>query len=166
MNYWPAEVTNLSECHEPLFNMLSDLSVTGAQTARDMYGCSGWMAHHNTDLWRIAGVVDFAAAGMWPNGGAWLAQHIWQHYLFTADRNFLQRYYPVLKGSAQFYLDFLVEDPRNKWMVVSPSVSPEHGPITAGCTMDNQIVADALCNTLAAAQLVGDNEVFRINFVI
>lgn len=161
MNYWPAEVTNLSECHEPLFNMLSDLSVTGAQTARDMYGCSGWMAHHNTDLWRIAGVVDFAAAGMWPNGGAWLAQHIWQHYLFTADRNFLQRYYPVLKGSAQFYLDFLVEDPRNKWMVVSPSVSPEHGPITAGCTMDNQIVADALCNTLAAAQLVGDNEVFQ-----
>lgn len=81
MNYWPAEVTNLSECHEPLFNMLSDLSVTGAQTARDMYGCSGWMAHHNTDLWRIAGVVDFAAAGMWPSGGAWLAQHIWQHYL-------------------------------------------------------------------------------------
>ena len=161
MNYWPAEVTNLSECHEPLFNMLSDLSVTGAQTARDMYGCSGWMAHHNTDLWRIAGVVDFAAAGMWPSGGAWLAQHIWQHYLFTADRNFLQRYYPVLKGSAQFYLDFLVEDPRNKWMVVSPSVSPEHGPITAGCTMDNQIVADALCNTLAAAQLVGDNEVFQ-----
>lgn len=161
MNYWPAEVTHLGETHFPLFGMLEDLSVTGAETARTMYGCKGWVAHHNTDLWRIAGVVDFAAAGMWPNGGAWLAQHIWQHYLFTGDAAFLKAYYPVLKGAAQFYLDFLVEHPQKGWMVVCPSVSPEHGPITAGCTMDNQIAFDALRNTLSAARIVGDTQAFQ-----
>lgn len=161
MNYWPAEVTNLSETHSPLFSMLKDLSATGAKTAQTMYNCRGWMAHHNTDLWRICGVVDFAAAGMWPSGGAWLAQHIWQHYLFTGDKGFLKEYYPILKGTAQFYLDFLVEHPTYKWMVVSPSVSPEHGPITAGCTMDNQIVFDALHNTLLAAEIVEEQTNFQ-----
>lgn len=161
MNYWPAEVTNLSECHSPLFSMLKDLAVTGAETARTMYGCQGWMTHHNTDLWRIAGAVDFAAAGMWPNGGAWLAQHIWQHYLFTGDRQFLKKYYPILRGTARFYLDFLVEHPETGWMVTAPSVSPEHGPITAGCTMDNQIAADALRNTWLAAQILGEPTVFQ-----
>ena len=138
MNYWLAEVANLSEMHQPLFSMLEDLSVTGAKTAREMYGCGGWVAHHNTDLWRICGVVDFAAAGMWPSGGAWLAQHLWQHYLFTADKDFLKAYYPVLKGTARFFLDFLVEHPSYKWWVVAPSVSPEHGPVTAGCTMETK----------------------------
>lgn len=161
MNYWPAEVTNLSEMHSPLFSMLKDLSVTGAKTARTMYDCNGWMAHHNTDLWRICGVVDFAAAGMWPSGGAWLAQHLWQHYLFTGDKEFLKEYYPILKGTAQFYLDFLTEHPTYKWMVVAPSVSPEHGPITAGCTMDNQIAFDALHNTLLASQIIGEQPAFQ-----
>lgn len=161
MNYWPAEVTNLSEMHSPLFSMLKDLSVTGAKTARTMYDCRGWMAHHNTDLWRICGVVDFAAAGMWPSGGAWLAQHIWQHYLFTGDKTFLKEYYPILKGTAQFYLDFLTEHPTYKWMVVAPSVSPEHGPITAGCTMDNQIAFDALHNTLLASQIIDEQPAFQ-----
>lgn len=161
MNYWPAEVTNLSEMHSPLFSMLKDLSVTGAKTARTMYDCNGWMAHHNTDLWRICGVVDFAAAGMWPSGGAWLAQHLWQHYLFTGDKEFLKEYYPILKGTAQFYLDFLTEHPTYKWMVVAPSVSPEHGPITAGCTMDNQIAFDALHNTLLASQIIGEQSAFQ-----
>ncbi len=92
--------------HQPLFSMLEDLSVTGAKTAREMYGCGGWVAHHNTDLWRICGVVDFAAAGMWPSGGAWLAQHLWQHYLFTADKDFLKAYYPVLKGTARCLFGF------------------------------------------------------------
>lgn len=160
MNYWPAEVTALSECHEPLFAMLRDLSTTGAETARSMYGCRGWLAHHNTDLWRIAGVVDFAAAGMWPSGGAWLAQHLWQHYLYTGDADFLRANYAVLKGTALFFMDFLVEHPQYKWLVAAPSVSPEHGPITAGCTMDNQIIADALRNTLQAALIVGDSEAF------
>lgn len=161
MNYWLAEVANLSEMHQPLFSMLEDLSVTGAKTARDMYNCGGWVAHHNTDLWRISGVVDFAAAGMWPSGGAWLAQHLWQHYLFTADKKFLKAYYPVLKGTSRFFLDFLTEHPSYKWWVVAPSVSPEHGPVTAGCTMDNQIVFDALYNTLQASEIVGDDAAFR-----
>ena len=161
MNYWPAEVTNLAETHEPLFAMLDDLSRTGAVTARDMYDCRGWVAHHNTDLWRIAGPVDFAASGMWPTGGAWLAQHLWQHYLFSGDKEFLRRYYPVMKGTAQFFLDFLAEHPQYHWWVVAPSVSPEHGPITGGCTMDNQIVFDALSNTLLAARVVGDEASFQ-----
>lgn len=161
MNYWPAEVTNLAETHEPLFAMLDDLSQTGAVTARDMYDCRGWVAHHNTDLWRIAGPVDFAASGMWPTGGAWLAQHLWQHYLFSGDKEFLRRYYPVMKGTAQFFLDFLAEHPQYHWWVVAPSVSPEHGPITGGCTMDNQIAFDALCNTLLAARVVGDEASFQ-----
>lgn len=161
MNYWPAEVTALSEMHEPLFSLLADLAQTGAETAREMYGCRGWVAHHNTDLWRIAGPVDYVASGMWPTGGAWLSQHLWQHYLFTGDVDFLKRYYPVLKGAAQFFLDFLVEHPQYGWRVVSPSVSPEHGPITAGCTMDNQIVHDVLWNTLQAARVVGDDPAFQ-----
>ena len=161
MNYWPAEVTNLAEMHEPLFSMLEDLSHTGAVTARDMYGCHGWVTHHNTDLWRIAGLVDYAGPGTWPTGGAWLAQHLWQHYLFSGDKEFLQRYYPVLKGTARFFLDFLVEHPQYHWWIVAPSVSPEHGPITGGCTMDNQIVFDALCNTLQAARVVDDSQAFQ-----
>lgn len=161
MNYWPAEVTNLTEMHEPLFSMLDDLSHTGAKMARDMYGCRGWTAHHNTDLWRIAGPVDYAAPGTWATGGAWLAQHLWQHYLFFGDNKFLHRYYPVLKGTARFFLDFLVEHPQYHWWVVAPSVSPEHGPVTGGCTMDNQIVFDALCNTLQAARIVGDEMMFQ-----
>ena len=161
MNYWLAENTNLAESHEPLFSFLEDLSQTGAETAQNMYGCRGWVAHHNTDLWRIAGPVDYAAPGMWPTGGAWLAQHLWQHYLFCGDKKFLQRYYPILKGSAQFFLDFLVEHPKYRWWVIAPSVSPEHGPLTGGCTMDNQIVFDALNNTLQAAQVVGDSSSFQ-----
>ncbi len=161
MNYWPAEVANLAEMHEPLFRMLEDLSHTGALTAHEMYGCRGWVAHHNTDLWRIAGPVDYAASGMWTTGGAWLAQHLWQHFLFSGDKQFLRRYYPVLKGTAQFFLDFMVEHSQSHWFVVAPSISPEHGPVTGGCTMDNQIVFDALSNTLQAARVVGDGEAFQ-----
>ena len=163
MNYWPAEVTNLSETHEPLFAMAKDLSVTGQETAKMLYGAKGWVAHHNTDLWRVTGPIDFADAGLWPNGGAWVAQHLWQHYLFTGDKEFLRQYYPVLKGTADFFLSTLTEHPQYKWMVTVPSVSPEHGPdgvgtsITAGCTMDNQIAFDALNNTLQAAQILGED---------
>lgn len=90
MNYWPAEVTNLSETHQPLFWMLKELSATGSKTAREMYDCNGWVTHHNTDIWRSSGVVDGAYWGMWPNGGAWLAQHLWEHYLYTGDKTFLK----------------------------------------------------------------------------
>lgn len=124
MNYWPAEVTNLSETHEPLFAMLKELSVTGQETARVMYGAKGWVAHHNTDLWRITGPVDNAFYGTWPNGGAWLSIHLWQHYLYTGDKAFLKEAYPVLKGAADFFLSFLVKHPQYGWMVSAPSMSP------------------------------------------
>ena len=165
MNYWPAEVTNLSETHEPLFAMLRDLSTTGRETARTLYGAKGWTAHHNTDLWRIAGPVDAAYYGMWPNGGAWLATHLWQHYLFTGDKEFLRKYYPIIKGTADFYLTTLVAHPKNGWFVTVPSLSPEHGyagpSITAGCTMDNQIAFDALSNTFAAAKALDCDHEYR-----
>lgn len=161
MNYWPAEVCNLSETTQPLFSMIRDLSVTGAETARTMYGCRGWMAHHNTDLWRIAGPVDGAKWGMFPNGGAWLTTHIWDHFLYTLDIDFLRNYYHVIKGAAEFYLDFMVE--HNGELLIVPSVSPEHGgrgkksTVTAGCTMDNQIAFDALTQALCAARLLGED---------
>ena len=167
MNYWPAEVTNLSECHDPLFSLVSDLATTGAEAAKVLYGAKGWVAHHNTDLWRIAGPVDGARYGMWPNGGAWVAQHLWQHYLYTGDKDFLRKYYPVLKGSADFYMSHLVKHPKYGWLVTVPSMSPEHGyrgaesSITAGCTMDNQIAFDALNSTLLATKALGGNEQYE-----
>ncbi len=167
MNYWPSEVCNLTETNVPFFEMIQDLSETGAKTAETMYGCGGWVAHHNTDLWRVAGPVDGAYWGMYPNGGAWLATHLWQHYLYTGDTDFLRQWYPVIKGTADFYLDFMVPHPGyNNWLVVAPSVSPEQGPagkstsITAGCTMDNQIVFDALSNTMKAAQILGEDTAY------
>lgn len=164
MNYWPAEVTNLSETHEPMFKLLEELAITGSKTAQTVYGADGWVAHHNTDLWRVAGPVDSAFYGMWPNGGAWLAQHLWQHYLFTGDKTFLEKYYHVLKGTADFFLSHLVKHPRHGWLVTAPSMSPEHGygaarsPITAGCTMDNQIAFDALYSTKLATEILGGDK--------
>ena len=173
MNYWPALVGNLAETQEPLFSMVKDLSETGAVTAKQMYGCKGWMAHHNTDIWRIAGPVDGTPWGMFPTGGAWLTTHIWQHYLYTGDKKFLAEYYPVLKGAAQFLLDYMQVYPSNGevkqaagWLVTVPTVSPEHGPmgkgtnVTAGSTMDNQIAFDVLSQTLQAAKVLGNDDVF------
>ncbi len=160
MNYWPAEVCNLSETAEPLFSMIRDLSQTGAKTAMTMYGCRGWMAHHNTDIWRVAGPVDGAYWGMYPNGGAWLATHLWEHYLYSMDQEFLKEWYPIIKGAATFYLDYMQIHPKYGYLVVVPSVSPEHepmgksSPITAGCTMDNQIAFDAMSNALHAAEIL------------
>ena len=164
MNYWPAEVTNLTECHYPLFDLVEDLSHTGAETAKTLYGADGWTAHHNTDLWRVCGPVDKARYGMWPNGGAWLATHLFDHYLFTGDKEFLAKYYPVIKGTADFYMSAMVEDPKSGCLVTSPSMSPEHGYgaswITAGCTMDNQIAYDALNNTLRCAEILGEDAAY------
>jgi len=166
MNYWPAEICNLSETSEPLFSMIKDLSEQGAVTAQKMYGCNGWMAHHNTDLWRVTGPVDGAYWGMYPNGGAWLATHLWQHYLYTGDKEFLKEWYPIIKGTADFYLDYMQVHPSYGWLVVVPSVSPEQGPngktsVTAGCTMDNQIAFDALSNTLHAAEILGEDATYQ-----
>ncbi|RZF60380.1 glycoside hydrolase family 95 protein [Sphingobacterium corticibacterium] len=161
MNYWPAEVTNLSEMHEPLFSMLEDLSLTGQESAREMYHARGWNMHHNTDLWRITGVVDGGYYGMWPMGGAWLSQHIWQHYLYNGQTSFLQKYYDILKGKALFYLDILHEDPSGQWLVVSPSMSPENSylpgsvGVSAGTTMDNQLIFDVFHNFIDAAKILG-----------
>ena len=174
MNYWPALIGNLAETQEPLFSMIRDLSVTGAKTARSMYECPGWMAHHNTDLWRIAGPVDGTTWGMFPTGGAWLTTHLWQHYLYTGDVYFLKEYFPILKGAADFLLSYMQEYPKTGevkkaagWLVTVPTVSPEHGPVgknttvTAGSTMDNQIVFDVLTSTLKAHQILGyDNMVY------
>lgn len=167
MNYWPAEVTNLSETHLPLMQMLKELSEAGKETARTMYGCEGWVLHHNTDIWRCTGMVDKAFWGMWPNGGAWLCQHLWQHYLFTGDEAFLKEAYPILKGASDFFLHFLVEHPQYGWMVTCPSNSPEHGPAgdeknnapstVAGCTMDNQIVFELFSNTLQACKTLKED---------
>ena len=160
MNYWPALVANLAETQQPLFSMLRDLSQTGAQTAREMYGCNGWVAHHNTDLWRIAGPVDGATWGMFPTGGAWLTTHIWQHYLFTGDKQFLRNHFDIMLGAAEFLADYLQRHPQYGWLVTVPTVSPEHGPmgksttVTAGSTMDNQIVRDAFTQVIEAAKVL------------
>lgn len=174
MNYWPALVGNLAETQQPLFSMVRDLSVTGAETAKTMYGCRGWVAHHNTDLWRIAGPVDGTPWGMFPTGGAWLTTHLWQHYLYTGDKQFLADYYPVMKGAADFLLDFMQEYPATGevkaaagWLMTVPTVSPEHGPrgkgtnVTAGSTMDNQIAFDVLSQTLKAATVLGRDAAYR-----
>ena len=165
MNYWPAEVCNLSETAEPLFSMIRDLSVTGAETAKTLYRANGWVTHHNTDLWRIAGPVDKPYSGMFPNGGAWLSTHIWQHYLYTLDKDFLREYYDVLKGVTDFYLSVLLE--RDGELILVPSVSPEHGGsgkkavITYACTSDNQIITDAFTQVIEASKVLGIDEEYR-----
>ncbi len=161
MNYWPAEVTNLSETHLPFIQMVRDLSESGRETAKVLYGAEGWVAHHNTDIWRVTSPIDFAAAGMWPTGGAWVSQHLWEHYLFTGDKKYLADVYPAMKGSADFFLTSLVQHPKYGWMVVSPSISPEHGPISAGCTMDNQLVFDILTRTALANEILGGDVSYR-----
>ena len=176
MNYWPALVGNLAETQQPLFEMTRELSETGAKTAKEMYGCNGWVAHHNTGLWRIAGPVDGTPWGMFPTGGAWLTTHLWQHYLFTGDKDFLAKYYPVMKGAAEFLLDYMQTYPASGevkqaagWLMTIPTVSPEHGPrgkgtnVTAGSTMDNQIAFDVLTQALLAAQVLGKDSLFAEN---
>lgn len=165
MNYWPSETTNLAEMGEPLFSMINDLSVTGREAAEKMYDSRGWVVHHNTDLWRITGPVDGAYYGLWPMGGAWLTQHLWQHYLFSGDRVFLEKVYPVLKGAAMFYVDNLQTEPIHNWLVVSPSMSPENIHIdgvtlSAGTTMDNQLVYDVFSNLLKASAILNREDLF------
>jgi alpha-L-fucosidase 2 len=163
MNYWPAEKCNLPELHEPLIEMVKELSEAGAQTAQTMYGCDGWVTHHNTDIWRISGVIDGAFWGMWPMGGAWLTQHLWEKYLYNGDLEYLASVYPIMKSACRFYQDFLIEEPTNGWLVVSPSNSPENAPagrpsVTAGATMDNQILFDLFSKTIKAATLLNQDE--------
>jgi alpha-L-fucosidase 2 len=159
MNYWPAGPANLGECMEPLLRMVEQLSVTGERTARSCYGARGWVAHHNTDLWRAAAPVDNALCGIWPCGGAWLCNTLWDHHEYHPDPALLRRIYPLLKGASLFFLDTLVEDRKGRGLVTSPSVSPEneHHPgaaLCAGPAMDRQIVRDLFANTLQAHALL------------
>ena len=166
MNYWPAESGNLAECVEPLVAMVEDLTVTGARTAQKMYGARGWVVHHNTDLWRASAPIDGPNWGMWPSGGAWLSLHLWDRYEFSGDKAFLKRIYPVLKGACEFFLDTLQEEPKHKWLVTNPSISPENGhpfgaAVCAGPAMDQQILRDLIANTIKAAETLGVDSDFR-----
>ncbi len=176
MNYWPAEVTNLSECHDPFIDMVKDVAETGSVTASEMYGARGWVLHHNTDIWRTTGAVDNGPVGIWPTCNAWFCSHLWEKYLFSGDKNYLASIYPVLKGCAEFFVDFLVEDPSNGYMVVCPSNSPENHPglfsynkedgskmnvaLFGGVAMDNQLVYDVLKSTSEAAGILGTDKEF------
>ena len=164
MNYWPAEVTNLSETHKPLIQMTKELSESGKETAKVLYNAEGWVAHHNTDIWRVTSPIDFAAAGMWPTGGTWLAQHVWEHYLYNGDKKYLKEVYPILKSASDFLLSTLIPHPKHTdkgWMVLSPSISPEQGPMSAGVTMDNQLVYDMLTRTTIANEILNEDIAYR-----
>ena len=174
MNYWPAEITNLSELHEPFIKMVKEVAQTGAETAKTMYGTRGWVLHHNTDIWRITGPVDFAASGMWPTGGAWFCRHLWEHYLHTGDNDFLAEVYPVMKGAAEFFVDFMIPEPDHGWMVIVPSNSPENafmrdpGDVTvcAGTTMDNQLVSELFTNIITASAILDKDAAFADSLAV
>ncbi|MEO8886572.1 MAG: glycoside hydrolase family 95 protein [Mucilaginibacter sp.] len=181
MNYWPAEETNLAEMHEPYLSLVKDLSVSGQGTAKTMYGVNGWVAHHNTDIWRITGPIDAIYSGLWPSGGVWLSTQLWDRYLYNGDKAYLKSVYNELKGAAQFYQEFLVEEPTHKWLVISPSNSPENNPtayyaevkdprtgnmrksglsIDAGVTMDNQLAFDIFSYVIEASKVLGIDKEF------
>ena len=162
MNYWPVEVTGLSECHEPLFDMLDDVAISGAKTARAHYDCRGWVLHHNTDLWRGTAPINASNHGIWVTGGAWLCQDLWERYAFTSDTKFLKdRAYPLMKGAATFFVDFLTEDPKTSWLISTPSNSPEIGGLVAGPTMDHQIIRDLFTNCIKACEILDVDDDFR-----
>ncbi len=169
MNYWPAELTNLSELHEPFLRMVQELSETGQETARELYHARGWVLHHNTDIWRVTGPIDKARSGMWPMGQAWVSQHLWDHYLYTGDKEFLKQVYPAMKGAAEFTLDILQPEPKHGWLVIAPSVSPENtfyaengekANVGAGTTMDNQLTFDLFNNVIRASKILGIDKTF------
>ncbi len=162
MNYWPAEITNLSECTEPLIKMVTEIAETGKNVAREHYALDGWVSHHNTDIWRGAAPINNSNHGIWPVGGAWLSQHLWWHYQFEGDTDFLKNTaYPVLKEASQFFAGYLVPDPKNPdWLVSGPSNSPEQGGLVMGPTMDHQIIRELFSNTIEAAEILGVDKEF------
>lgn len=162
MNYWPVHLTNLSEMHEPFLQMAKELSITGRESAQRLYDAKGWVLHHNTDIWRITGPVDRATSGMWPSGGAWVCQDLWERYLYSGDNKYLAEIYPILKEAAAFFFDFMIEEPTFGYLVVVPSNSPENthaaedgkSSIAAGVTMDNQLVFDLFTNVMKASKIL------------
>ncbi|MBN2313476.1 MAG: glycoside hydrolase N-terminal domain-containing protein [Sedimentisphaerales bacterium] len=164
MNYWPVEVCNLSECHEPLFSMLEDCVITGQKVAKIHYDSRGWVLHHNTDLWRGTAPINASNHGIWVTGGAWLCQHFWWHYEYTLDKEFLRtRAYPIMKEAARFFVDYLIEDPRNDkgWLISGPSNSPENGGLVMGPTMDHQIIRNLFSNCIDASEILNVDAEFR-----
>ena len=168
MNYWPAEPTNLEEMNEPMLQLIKECAIQGRQTAK-MYGCRGWTLHHNTDIWRSTGAVDGPDWGIWPTCNAWFCQHLYDRYQFNLNKEYLAEIYPLMKGACEFYLDFLVKEPRSGYLVVAPSYSPENTPkvngkrdyrVVAGTAMDNQMVRDLFTNTIAAAKEMGEKGKF------
>ncbi len=169
MNYWPAEVTNLAECHLPLFDMIEELRPSGRKTAKEHYGAGGWVAHHNTDLWRATTPVDGANWGLWPMGGAWLSTHIWEHYAFGGDKQFLAEHYPAMKEAAQFLLDYMIRDDKGRLITV-PSFSPENvfidasgnqGRLCVSATMDREITWLLFTDCIQASEILGVDPEFR-----
>jgi alpha-L-fucosidase 2 len=180
MNYWPVESGNLSECAEPLITMVRDLTDQGSEVAREHYGARGWVFHQNTDLWRVAAPMDGPTWGTFTTGGAWLTTHLWEHYLYNRDLNYLEEVYDIIKGSVQFFMDFLVPHPNGKWLVTNPSNSPENPPdgpgyryffdevtgfyyfttICYGSTIDMQILHDLFGYYTEAAELLGRDMAF------
>lgn len=170
MNYWPAENCNLTECHEPLFDLIERMREPGRVTARVMYGCRGFTAHHNTDIWADTAPQDkYLPASYWPMGAAWLCLHLWEHYRFTQDRFFLARAYETMKEAALFLLDYLIEDDEGR-LITCPSVSPENsyrlpngetGVLCAGASMDFQIIDALFGACIRSAEIIGRDEVFR-----
>jgi len=161
MNYWPAEVANLSECHDPLFKLIEECAETGAVTAREHYNCNGWILHHNTDIWRGTAPINASDHGIWVGGSGWLSLHLWEHYLFTLDKEFLEhRGYPVMRGAAEFYSEYLIEDKKSGWLVSSPSNSPEIGGLVAGPTMDHQIIRSLFRACIQASEILDIDEEF------
>lgn len=168
MNYWPSEPTNLSDLNEPLFRLIREVSETGKESAKTMYGKNGWVLHHNTDIWRVTGGIDKAPSGMWMTGGAWVSSHLWQHYLYTGDKEFLRRAYPIMKGAAVFLSEMLIPEPEHGWLVISPSVSPENThpskdgkiALSYGTTMDNELIYELFNSVAQAANILGEDEAF------
>lgn len=162
MNYWPAELLNLSPMHQPLFGMIKDLSEAGKVTAKQYYNAPGWLVHHNTDIWRGTAAINAANHGIWVTGGAWLSHHLWEHYLFTQNKKFLRdTAYPILKAASQFFTHFLVKDPKTGWLVSTPSSSPEQGGLVAGPTMDHQLIRSLYNITIEASNILQTDRTFR-----
>ncbi|MFC2081002.1 glycoside hydrolase N-terminal domain-containing protein [Bacteroidota bacterium] len=161
MNYWPAEVSNLPECQEPLYDLLKDCSETGAIVAREHYNCDGWVLHHNTDLWRGTAPINHSNHGIWVGGSGWLSHHLWEHYLFTRDQEFLRdRAYPIMRGAALFYTQYLIKDPVSGYLISSPSNSPENGGLVAGPTMDHQIIRSLYYACIEASEILNIDQEF------
>lgn len=180
MNYWPVESGNLPECAEPLIRMVRELTDQGSDVAREHYGARGWVFHQNTDLWRVAAPMDGPTWGTFTTGGAWLTTHLWEHFLYNRDKNYLEEVYDIIKGSVQFFMDFLVEHPNGEWLVTNPSNSPENPPdgpgysyfydevtgmyyfttICYGSTIDMQILHDLFGYYVEASEIVGRDKLF------